>query len=107
MKLIKLGNNETLIKVNQENIELLFSYNTCVGGRDEYGFFKSSTWHSRTTTKHINKYLNGENARLMSQSTLDKLGILNVDHKYHTYYPNKKVWQNIREIQKSKKGELV
>ena len=41
MKLIKLGNNETLIKVNQENIELLFSYNTCVGGRDEYGFFKS------------------------------------------------------------------
>ena len=79
MKLIKLGNNETLIKVNQGKMELLFSYNTCVGGRDEFGFFKSSTWHSRTTTKHINKYLNGANARLMSQSTLDKLGILNVE----------------------------
>ena len=73
MKLIKLGNNETLIKVNQENIELLFSYNTCVGGRDEYGFFKSSTWHSRTTTKHINKYLESCTAKEVDQDVINKL----------------------------------
>lgn len=57
MKLKKLGNNETLIVYNN-GIEILFSYETPVAGHIiGEGYFKTDTYYSVTTSKHINKYL--------------------------------------------------
>mgnify|MGYP003125052962 CR=1 FL=1 len=72
MKVKTLNKNNTLITEDNER-ELLFSYDTCVAGRDRHGFFKTSTYFSRTTSKHINAYLDGRKARNISQSTLNKL----------------------------------
>ena len=41
-----------------DNVELLFSYDTCVAGyTPDYGNFKTDKFHSKTTSKHVNKYL--------------------------------------------------
>ena len=42
MKVKRLNKNSTLLSADDES-ELFFSYDTCVAGRDKYGFFKTST----------------------------------------------------------------
>ena len=63
MNLKSLGSNLTLI-TNSDGCEYLFSYETLVAGYDpddisetENGYWFVSESYSRTTTRHIKKYL--------------------------------------------------
>ena len=47
--------------ITANGFKIMFSYETPVAGHIEnYGFFKTTTKYSVTTTKHINKYLREE-----------------------------------------------
>ena len=70
--LINIASNMTEIKTNN-NDYVLFSYSTPVAGYDKQGAFKTDVWYSRTTTKHINKYLDGRNARVVEQDYINSL----------------------------------
>jgi hypothetical protein len=83
MKINHIGSNMTELKLDgPDHITILFSYNTPVAA-----FGLSPAWHeahgagyirtekkwSVTTSKHINKWLDGVNAAKVPQSTLDSL----------------------------------
>jgi len=65
MKLNRIGNNETVVSFDDVT-EVLFSYDTPVAGRrltdDGLQIFKTDKKWSRTTSKHISKYLKKFNA---------------------------------------------
>ncbi|MGA1049236.1 MAG: hypothetical protein ACO3UU_14615 [Minisyncoccia bacterium] len=76
MKLIKLGNNETLLQTNH-GYEILYSYETPVAGYSPLlGHFKTTEHYSATTTKHINKYLKGNEAFLISPTDIERMGFI-------------------------------
>ena len=57
MILRQLGSNQTEISFNN-GTTIFFSYETPVAGHDLIkGYFRTSTYYSRTTSKHINNYL--------------------------------------------------
>jgi hypothetical protein len=61
MNIKNIGANVILLKTNHGN-EILYSYEIPVAGFTTNGrnrYFKTSEKYSRTTTKHINKYLEG------------------------------------------------
>ena len=68
MRLRTLGTNQTLIHIDGN--EYFFSYNTCVAGRDENGYWKVDKFYSRTTSKHINQYLDGVTPTLVSENDI-------------------------------------
>jgi len=77
MKLISIAHNMTVLELDN-GTELLFSYSTPVAGNNNLsGFFVTEDYHSRTTTKHINRYLSqydlGEGAKKISQATIDRM----------------------------------
>jgi hypothetical protein len=47
---------------------ILFSYETPVACSTVNGWFKTEQWYSRTTTKHVNKWLEGIKAQVKPQS---------------------------------------
>lgn len=56
MILRQLGSNQTELSLNNGD-SIFFSYETPVAGfTRSIGYFKTSTWYSSTTTRHINKY---------------------------------------------------
>ena len=56
MILRQLGSNQTELSFNNGN-SIFFSYETPVAGYDAVdGFFKTETYYSKTTSRHINKY---------------------------------------------------
>lgn len=56
MKIKSIGLNKTLVSF--KDCEILVSYETPVAGfTDKLGYFKTSEFHSMTTSKHINQYL--------------------------------------------------
>ena len=62
MKIKILGPNQTLLDLGKGSSalgpEVFFSYETPVAGFDsEIGWWKTSEYHSKTTTKHVNAYL--------------------------------------------------
>ena len=62
MNIKQLGSNQTLLKMG--NNEILFSYNTPVAGFiDGKGYVRVNKFYSVTTSKHINKYLDGIEAQ--------------------------------------------
>jgi len=57
MILRQIGSNQTEISFNN-GTTIFFSYETPVAGHDLIkGYFRTSTYYSRTTSKHINNYL--------------------------------------------------
>lgn len=73
MKITSLGANQTLLKLNGD-IEVLFSYNTPVAGHiSGVGYIKTEKKWSKTTSSHINKYLDGCSAEVKPQSFFDDL----------------------------------
>lgn len=73
MKLKPLASNMTELVTNKAVI--LFSYSTPVAAcmEDGSGFIRTSKRWSVTTSKHINKWLDGAKAREVEQSELDAL----------------------------------
>jgi uncharacterized membrane protein len=76
MKLKQIGSNMTVLTLNN-GTEVLFSYETPVAGfsmtSDDYRFFKTAWNWSKTTTRHINKYLNGQDATVLAQSEIHEM----------------------------------
>ena len=55
-------------------VSILFSYETPVAGWDNEGAFKTEEKYSKTTTRHVNKYLGGKDiGRTVSQEYINSL----------------------------------
>lgn len=73
MKLKNLGPNCNLV-IMSNGAEFLFSYETCVAVTTGNGkTYKTSKKWSKTTSKHINMYLNSTEAQEIDQSFLDTM----------------------------------
>jgi len=71
MNLSRIGTNEALIRFG-DSTEVFYSYETPVAGYTiALGFFRTSKKFSVTTTRHINKYLQGCDAEIMSQESIE------------------------------------
>lgn len=74
-----VGSNQTLLIINKENgpiIEVFFSYETPVAAwSSNRGYMHSEKHYSKTTAKHIARWLNSHNAKAetVSQETIDAL----------------------------------
>jgi hypothetical protein len=72
MRLKTLGPN--CHEVSDDRTSILFSYATPVAIHVAgVGYFRTSTRHSVTTSRHINAYLSGFKAREIAQESLDAL----------------------------------
>jgi hypothetical protein len=74
IRLEPLGSNRTLLHIN-DGLEILFSYSTPVAGfsRTHGGYFKTTTFWSRTTSRHINQYLDGAEAKELRQEEISAM----------------------------------
>lgn len=54
IKIKKIANNVS--EITKDNTSILYSYETPVACKGANGFFKTSTKHSVTTSKHINQW---------------------------------------------------
>ena len=71
MKIKTIGSNMKELETGK--VSIMFSYETPVAGWDDEGAFKTATHYSATTTRHINKYLDGAPARSVEQSYINSL----------------------------------
>tara|TARA_R100000329_G_scaffold135733_2_gene116184 strand:+ start:729 stop:959 length:231 start_codon:yes stop_codon:yes gene_type:complete len=73
MKLRRIGYNQTVVEYNNGS-EVFFSYDTPVAARlQDYEYLRTQDFYSKTTTRHINKYLDGVNAKKVTQQTINNL----------------------------------
>ena len=73
MQLKRLGSNQTEVSLNN-GTKVFFSYDTPVAAQlPDYEYVRTSTKWSVTTSKHINKWLEGVIATEVSQDILDNL----------------------------------
>ena len=73
MKLTSLAANQTQL-VLADGTEIFFSYETPVAAQlPNFEYIKTATKWSKTTTRHINKWLEGVIAETVDQSVLDNL----------------------------------
>ena len=73
MKLRRIGYNQTVVEYNNGS-EVFFSYDTPVAARlQDYEYLRTQDFYSKTTTRHINKYLDNVNATEVSQETINNL----------------------------------
>lgn len=63
----------TVVCVDKGEKYILFSYSTPVAINDTKGFKVTEKKFSRTTTKHINKWINGASYETISQKELEKI----------------------------------
>lgn len=74
MKLIKLGDNVSLLETNH-GCEFLYSYQVAVAGFSPLiGHFRTIEYHSKTTNRHIRKYLLGKPALILTPEGIEQLG---------------------------------
>ena len=72
MLLKSIGNNQTQIDY-EDGTSVLFSYSTPVAALTDNGYYRTSKKWSVTTTRHINKWLDGVLAKEQPQSYFDGL----------------------------------
>ena len=71
MKLRNTGSNQAVIEFN-DGTEILFSYETPVAGfKPGMGHFKTDAFFSVTTSKHVNKYIDGIAPAILSQAQIE------------------------------------
>ena len=72
----KLGANNKVLWYDN-GVQVLVSYTTPVAAYVPYGdgsgYLRTESYYSKTTTRHINKWLEGVNTESVNQSVLDKL----------------------------------
>lgn len=72
MQLRPVGSNQTEVEMI-DGTRILFSYRTPVAMYvPGAGYFRTTDYHSKTTSKHINQWLNGATAAKIDQSELNK-----------------------------------
>ena len=70
MKLTQIGSNQTQLNLNN-GTEIFFSYETPVAAKlPDYEYIKTDVFYSVTTSRHINKWLEGVEATKVSQYVL-------------------------------------
>jgi len=73
MKIKQLGSNQVEVVIPGK-ARVLFSYNTPVAAFIEgRGWVKTNRFYSKTTSKHINEYLQGLEYETVDQAELDEL----------------------------------
>ena len=73
MKLTPIAANQTQLNLN-DGTEVFFSYKTPVAAKlPNYDYIRTATKWSTTTSRHINKWLEGVSAETVDQSILDNL----------------------------------
>ena len=74
MILRQVGSNQTELSFNN-GTTLFFSYETPVAGFSlDKGHFKTNTYYSRTTSKHINSYMkHAQNVQIVSDDYIVSL----------------------------------
>jgi hypothetical protein len=72
MKVRNVGSNMT--ELVTDGCTVLFSYETPVAAyTPTQGYVRTAKWYSQTTTRHINKWLDGLNAEEMPQAFFDNI----------------------------------
>ena len=71
VKINPIGSNQT--EVTKGNDSFLFSYKTLVAANVAGVWYRTSKKWSVTTSKHINKWLDGINAQAIEQDKLESL----------------------------------
>ena len=72
MQLTPLASNMT--EIETDDARILFSYRTPVAAYVfGVGYVKTDKWWSVTTSRHINKWIDGVTVKEVSQTFLDKL----------------------------------
>ena len=72
MKVRNVGSNMT--ELVTDGCTVLFSYETPVAAyTPTQGYVRTAKWYSQTTTRHINKWLDGVNAEEMPQEYFDNI----------------------------------
>ena len=71
MKVRNVGSNMTELLTNGYTV--LFSYETPVAALTPQGYVRTAKWYSQTTTRHINKWLDGVTAEEMPQDFFDSI----------------------------------
>jgi len=72
MKLKQLGSNMTALNLNE--VQVFFSYETPVAAMLADGsLVRTEDFYSVTTSKHINKWLDGQEAQEVPQAAIDEL----------------------------------
>ena len=73
MKLRRIGYNQTVVEYNNGS-EVFFSYDTPVAARlQDYEYLRTEDFYSKTTSRHINKYLDGVIAKKVTQQPINNL----------------------------------
>ena len=73
MNLTPIAANQTVLSFTN-GAEVFFSYKTPVAAKlPNYDYIRTATKWSSTTTRHINKWLEGVTAETVDQSVLDDL----------------------------------
>ena len=84
MELTQLASKQTLITFPNYT-EVLFSYKTPVAGyHPDLGYVKTKQYYSKTTSKHINAYLESCTAQEVDQDVINKLSLFNPDPSWVT-----------------------
>jgi hypothetical protein len=71
MRLNPIGSNMTEVEVKGATV--LFSYSTPVACKSLGNYYKTETKWSQTTTRHINKWLDGVKAETKPQEFFDNV----------------------------------
>ena len=75
MRLITHGNNRTELQYENGTC-VFFSYQTPVAGyTPSESYVKTDKWYSSTTTRHVNRWLDGKPAREVSQQFINQLQV--------------------------------
>ena len=72
MQLRQIASNMTQLDLS-DGTQVLFSYRTPVACYDNGNYYRTATKWSVTTSRHINKWLDGVNATTVDQEMLDAL----------------------------------
>ena len=71
MQLKRIGYNQTVVMFNN-GTEVFFSYDTPVCVKTPgYDYLRTATYYSRTTSRHINKWLEGVTTKEVPQEVID------------------------------------
>ena len=77
MKLSRIGANQTCIN-HIDGTQVFFSYDTPVAGyHPELGYVRTKDYYSKTTSRHINKYLAVNNNNLDNHFTTVSQDVIN------------------------------
>jgi hypothetical protein len=90
MKLNRISTNETEVILNEMLVDttkhatVFFSYDTPVAAKVGTTYYRTSDTFSNTTSRHLNKWLEGVEATAKSQTWFEKL-LFDVDHLSSPY----------------------